>query len=102
MNNHWIIIFLSVVVLMPDSYESATVIRCKCNCPREFEPVCAEDSTGDRDMFPNECHLSCYNCTHDKDYVIKSRGECSTSTTTSSRPRTAVVRRQGRRVRAMD
>ena len=53
-------------MFMPASYESATVIRCNCNCPREFQPVCAQDSTGDREMFPNECHLNCYNCTHDK------------------------------------
>jgi hypothetical protein len=54
------------IMLMPDSYESATVVKCNCNCSREFKPVCAQDSTGDRDMFPNECHLNCYNCTHDK------------------------------------
>jgi hypothetical protein len=57
---------VGTILLMPASYESATVIRCNCNCSREFKPVCAQDSTGDQDMFPNECYLDCYNCTHDK------------------------------------
>ncbi|XP_023712773.1 greglin [Cryptotermes secundus] len=98
MKASWILLFLGVVMLMPASYESATLIKCNCNCPREFQPVCAQDSTGDRDMFPNECHLMCYNCTHDKDYVIKSQGDCEASTT--AQPRTAARRRQGRRVGA--
>nr|AGM32892.1 Kazal domain-containing peptide [Coptotermes formosanus] len=89
----WIMLFQGLIIFVPDSYESATVIKCNCNCPREFQPVCAQDSTGDRDMFPNECHLDCYNCTHNKDYVIKSRGDCEASST--SRPRTTAARRRG-------
>lgn len=40
--------------------------KCECNCSLEYKPVCARDSSGDMDTFPNECSLKCYNCTHGK------------------------------------
>nr|CAD7600623.1 unnamed protein product [Timema genevievae] len=44
---------------------SSSSAKCVCKCPTN-QPVCAKDSTGDKDTFPSECALKCYNCTHDK------------------------------------
>nr|CAD7404278.1 unnamed protein product [Timema poppensis] len=44
---------------------SCSSAKCVCKCPTN-QPVCAKDSTGDKDTFPSECALKCYNCTHDK------------------------------------
>ncbi|GLH06917.1 Uncharacterized protein GBIM_12508 [Gryllus bimaculatus] len=65
--------------------------RCNCNCTLNYIPLCAVDSTGDEDTFPNQCALECYNCTHNKDYVVRRQGECSHTTT--ARPRTRPISR---------
>ncbi|KAK7864113.1 hypothetical protein R5R35_007641 [Gryllus longicercus] len=66
-------------------------VRCNCNCTLNYIPLCAVDATGDEDTFPNQCALECYNCTHNKDYVVRRQGECSHTTTT--RPRTRPISR---------
>nr|CAD7405869.1 unnamed protein product [Timema cristinae] len=49
----------------PSLLISSSSAKCVCKCPTN-QPVCAKDSTGDKDTFPSECALKCYNCTHDK------------------------------------
>ncbi|XP_069677914.1 Kazal peptide Pr13a-like [Periplaneta americana] len=96
MRASWIILFLCAVMLLPDCYDAAVPIKpvkCNCNCSLTYTPVCAVDhASGDRDTFPNECALQCYNCTHEKNYVITARRECSSGTSTPS----SGTRRRGR------
>lgn len=51
--------------------------KCKCDCGIGWQPVCAKDDTiNDMDTFPTKCALDCYNCTHDRHYVVISYSQC--------------------------
>uniref|UniRef100_A0A069DNH2 Putative kazal-type inhibitor n=1 Tax=Panstrongylus megistus TaxID=65343 RepID=A0A069DNH2_9HEMI len=52
--------------------------KCKCDCRiYPIKPVCGKDvKTGDEETFPNVCHLQCYNCTHNKSYIVIHTGDC--------------------------
>ncbi|XP_067004860.1 Kazal peptide Pr13a [Anabrus simplex] len=81
-------VFAALLMLGAVAAVTAKSAKCNCNCPlSDYKPLCAVDNTGDSDTFPNECVLKCYNCTHDKAYVILRRGECSSTTT--ARPRSS-------------
>ncbi|PSN37206.1 hypothetical protein C0J52_15106, partial [Blattella germanica] len=82
------IYFSGILLVLPAFNEAATLHKCPCNCnDHKYSPVCAVDvAARDRDTFPTECHLTCYNCTMDKNYVIVSRGECAVTTPRPTRP----------------
>ncbi|KAK7871928.1 hypothetical protein R5R35_009731 [Gryllus longicercus] len=55
--------------------------KCNCQCPLNYDPVCAADSRGNEETYPNACSFECYKCTHRKESRIVKQGECSNKAT---------------------
>ncbi|XP_046385122.1 uncharacterized protein LOC124155389 isoform X2 [Ischnura elegans] len=53
--------------------------RCNCACANQGDQVCAQEGRGPRETFPSKCHLECYNCTDNKQYVVVHKGQCEQS-----------------------
>ncbi|GLH06350.1 Agrin [Gryllus bimaculatus] len=49
--------------------------KCNCQCPLNYDPVCAADSRGNEETYPNACAFECYKCTHRKDTIAGLRSE---------------------------
>uniref|UniRef100_A0A224Y5J5 Putative kazal-type inhibitor n=1 Tax=Panstrongylus lignarius TaxID=156445 RepID=A0A224Y5J5_9HEMI len=52
--------------------------KCNCNCRvYKMKPICGREyRTNDFFTFPNVCHLQCYNCTHNRRYIVIRAGDC--------------------------
>ncbi|XP_049540928.1 turripeptide OL11-like [Anopheles darlingi] len=71
-----IIIFaiLAVVCALPAEKNA----KCKQVCTADYTPVCGvpKDGKGSTITFGNSCVMEKVNCESNKDYIVKSQGEC--------------------------
>nr|ATU82671.1 venom Kazal domain peptide 1 [Pristhesancus plagipennis] len=76
MKNFYCLLFF--VLLIVGLEAASTKKKCQCDCKKyPTATVCAKDlKTGDTETFLNVCQVTCYNCTHNKNYVIMYSGEC--------------------------
>ncbi|XP_046385123.1 uncharacterized protein LOC124155389 isoform X3 [Ischnura elegans] len=78
-------LLLFVLVLMVSTCLAAPATRvgssgrCNCACANQGDQVCAQEGRGPRETFPSKCHLECYNCTDNKQYVVVHKGQCEQS-----------------------
>ncbi|XP_075223538.1 vasotab-like [Lycorma delicatula] len=66
-----VLLVMSLFFLSPaESQECPTI------CLAVFDPVCAENSSGNQKTFGNTCNLEVFNCQNNQDYRVIRNGEC--------------------------